>query len=80
MNAKQRLALAEQLRAAIEASELSRYEIAKRTGLSQAALSRFMAGASLYVETLEKIAGALGIEVTLSKPKAAARKPRPSEK
>ena len=36
--------LSEQLRIAIKNSGISRYEISKRTGVSQAALSKFMLG------------------------------------
>lgn len=68
MNAAQRLALADKIRAAIEKSELSRYAIAKRTGIDQAGLSRFMNGAySLRLDTFERLAAVLGIEVVLKK-------------
>jgi len=36
--------ISEQLRLAVERSPLSRYELAKRTGVEQASLSRFVHG------------------------------------
>ena len=67
MNAVQRLALADAIRAAIQKSNLSRYEIAKRAGINQAGLSRFMADstASLRLDTFERLAAVLGVEITL---------------
>ncbi len=58
--------LADRLRAAIEASPLSQYEISKRSGVSEGVLSRFMRGErGITLETLEKLAGPLGLELTL---------------
>ena len=52
------------LRQAIEASGLSRYQLWKQTGISQAHLSQFMAGKKgLSVEALEQLAGCLDLEV-----------------
>jgi transcriptional regulator with XRE-family HTH domain len=55
-----------ELRNAVRASELSRYEIARRSGVDEAALSRFVAGGSLRVESIEKLCPALGLYLSLS--------------
>lgn len=56
---------AEQLRAAIDGSGLSRYEICKRTGIHQSHLSRFMAGtAGLGSDKLQLLFSCLGLVVT----------------
>lgn len=58
------------LRKAIEASGLSRYAISKRSGVDQAALSRFMAGKmALTTDTLDRLAGVLGVELRRRKAK-----------
>ena len=54
----------EQIRTAIQESELTRYEIAKRTGVDQAALSRFMSGErGLSTSSLDKLMVVLELEV-----------------
>jgi ribosome-binding protein aMBF1 (putative translation factor) len=64
VTASQKHRIAEQIRAAIERSDLSRYEIAKRSGVDQAILSRFVAGnAGLNLDSIEKLAPVLGIRV-----------------
>ncbi len=53
------------IREAIEASELTRYRIAKETGIGESQLSLFMAGKKgLSVEALETLADCLGLEIT----------------
>ena len=45
---------------------MTRYEIAKRTGVSQSTLSRFVLGqASLTLERLDTLAALLGLEQTV---------------
>lgn len=61
--------LLDELKAAIEASDQSRYRIAKETGIAEAALSRLMSGErGLSVESVEILADYLGLEITI-KPK-----------
>ncbi len=63
---------ADTLRAAIEQSGKSRYEIAKATdgAVDQAQLSRFMAGGrTLTLDTAEKIGRVIGVELVALKPK-----------
>ena len=58
------------LREAIERSGLTRYEISKRSGVDQAALSRFVAGGSLKLESVDKLIDCLGMHIKpASKPK-----------
>jgi len=56
---------------AIEESGITRYELAKRTGVSESALSRLVRGErSISVETLERLAEELGLELRISKKKS----------
>jgi len=57
--------VAETIRRAIAASGESRYAICQRAGIEQAAMSRFMRGGGLRIETLELIAEALGLEIVV---------------
>ena len=64
----------DQIKAAILASEQTRYRIAKVTGVSQAQLSRLMSGESgLSIEALEKLADHLKLEIII-RPKGRRRK------
>lgn len=62
--------IVDDLRRAIRQAErrgLTRYAIAKRTGLSQAMLSRFMAGENApKLDTAERIAKAIGRRLVLT--------------
>lgn len=52
------------IRLAIDQSGMTRYEISKRTGVEQSALSRFMSGErGLSTSTLDKVAELLNLEV-----------------
>jgi transcriptional regulator with XRE-family HTH domain len=62
--------LTDALRRAILTSKLSRYEIAKRSGVTEASLSRFAAGGSLRLETVDRLLDVLGLEI---KPKTKAK-------
>ena len=54
--------LSEQLRAIIEKSELSRYEISKRSGVDASQLHRFVKGTGrLTTDSLDKIGRVLGL-------------------
>lgn len=68
--ATKRKTLTEQVRAAIDASELSRYEICKRLPLAQATMSRFMhRQGGLSMKTLDRLAELLGLRIVVEKPK-----------
>ena len=69
--------IAEVLRAAIQESGQSADEIAKATGVSQPTITRFMQGRDMRLSRAAKIAGHLGLELTLSTGKASrASKPK----
>ena len=54
----------EQLRGAIRTSELSRYEISKRTGLDQGSLANFLKGyRGLSMRSLDLLMDVLELEV-----------------
>lgn len=60
--------LSHQLRQAIKESGISRYEIAKATGVSQSTLSKFVLGRrGISVEAMDAVGLFLGLE--LSQPK-----------
>jgi hypothetical protein len=62
----------DQIRAAVDASELSRYRICKEIGISESTMSRFMAGkGGLSMGSLDPLASLLGLEI--------ATKPNPNE-
>ena len=62
---KQPATLSEQLRQLIEAGELSRYEIAKRSGVDASQLHRFVRGTGrLTTDTLDKIGRVLKLRFT----------------
>ena len=64
--------LADALRAAIDDSEFSRYQLAQMSGVTQGVLSRFMAGTrDLKLETASRLAVALGMHLL---PKAPAKR------
>ena len=68
MTAAERRRLLDELRSAIQTSNLSTYEIAKRSGVDKAALSRFLtAGKTLTVESIEKLAPVLGLQIVVKK-------------
>lgn len=56
----------ESLRESLKRSELSRYEVAKRSGIDQGALSRFIHGGTLRIESVEKLCPVLGLRLTLT--------------
>jgi transcriptional regulator with XRE-family HTH domain len=55
--------LSAMLRRAIQECGLTRYEISCRTGVDQAALSRFLGGGDLMLATADKLLDVLDIEV-----------------
>jgi len=65
MKAKQKHnAVSEQLRAAVEAGPLTRYEISKRTGLDEGLLSKFVHGhTGLSFRSIDLLCQCLGLEL-----------------
>jgi len=59
------------MRDAIRNSEQSRYRISRETGIAESVLSRFMSGETgLSVETIERLANYLGLEVVVRSKRA----------
>jgi transcriptional regulator with XRE-family HTH domain len=60
-----RIKLTDQIRRAVDASDATRYAIAKTIGLDHSLFARFMAGKSgLSVQNLDALADVLGLNVT----------------
>ena len=69
--------ISEQLKDAILNADISRYRIAKETGLTEAGLSRFVNGvAGLSLESIDKVGECLGLEITTRKRKSSKQKGR----
>jgi len=65
----------DELQRRIQASGKSRYALSKETGIEESALSRFMAGTrGLSIDSIEKLAKALGCEIIIRKRKKRGRK------
>ena len=65
----------DKIRNAIKASDKTRYQLWKETGIKQSQLSRLMSGQSgVSVENLERLADALRLEIILRPTKAKASK------
>jgi transcriptional regulator with XRE-family HTH domain len=61
---KKPMTVSDQLRHIIEAGELSRYEIAKRSGVDASQLHRFVRGTGrLTTDSLDKIGAVLGLRL-----------------
>ena len=50
-----------QLRDAVEASGMSRYRISVETGIAESVLSRFMSGAGLSLENVDRLCACVGV-------------------
>jgi len=62
--------LSEQLRIVIKNSGISRYEISKRTGVSQAALSKFILGhRGMSMKAMDAVGLLLGLSISTKKGK-----------
>ena len=60
----------DELQRRIQTSGKSRYALSKEAGIEEAALSRFMAGTrGLSIDSIEKLAKALGCEIIIRKRK-----------
>ena len=60
--------ISEQIRDAIRNAEVSRYRISKDTGITEAALSRFITGGSgLSLKTIDILGEYLGLDITTRK-------------
>jgi len=62
--------VSDQIRRLIDSSGLSRYEIAKRSGIDQSAISRFMTGErGLSTTALDTLGKLLDLEVVMHGPR-----------
>lgn len=62
--------MSDRVREAIKTSGLTRYQIAKQSGVTEGALSRFVAGErDMTLRTLERIAPLIGVRLTVSRPR-----------
>ena len=59
----------DQLRRAVEESDLTRYQIGKQTGIAQSILSRFVnQGAGLSMDSVDKLCECLGLRLVADAP------------
>jgi len=66
---KKRERFSDQLRRAVQQSDLTRYQISKQTGIDQSILSRFVnRGAGLSMESVDKLVDCLGLRLAKSAP------------
>ncbi len=64
MTAAEKRRIAEQIRTAIDESNLTPSEIARRSGIDKSIISRFMSGkGGLTLESIEKLAPVLGLRI-----------------
>lgn len=67
---KQASSISDQLRQAMQASKLSAYRLAADSGVNVAAVLRFMSGErSLRLESVDRLAAVLGLELAKALPK-----------
>jgi hypothetical protein len=67
--------LSDQIRGAVEKSELSRYAIGRLAKIDQATLSRFMAGSGgLSLDSLNRLGHVLGLSVVVKTPNRKGKK------
>jgi plasmid maintenance system antidote protein VapI len=66
--AKKKNLIGDQLREAILSADVTRYRISKDTGITEAALSRFITGGSgLSLKTIDILGEYLGLDITTRK-------------
>jgi hypothetical protein len=76
-----RIKLSDQIRRAVDASDATRYRIAKTIDLDHAVMSKFMAGKTgLSMKNLDALADALGLDVVARWPAKILPRERPGPK
>ena len=61
-----RTSLSDEIRAAVDASGLTRYRIAKDLGIAESTMSRFMGGkGGLSMDYLDRLGGLLDLHITV---------------
>ncbi len=69
MTKKQAKQFSDEIRAAVESCGMTRYRIAKETGIDAAVLCRFVQGqVGLSMDTLDKLAECIGLRIVADKP------------
>ncbi|MDP6151785.1 MAG: helix-turn-helix transcriptional regulator [Phycisphaeraceae bacterium] len=64
------MTMSDQVRQAIKQCGQTRYAISKQTGITEGALSRFMAGErDMTLRTLERIAPLIGVRLMVDRPR-----------
>jgi hypothetical protein len=63
----------DQIRLAVDASDMSRYRICMEIGIAQSTFSRFMSGGWLGVQNMDALAELLGLNVTTRRKPAKGR-------
>jgi transcriptional regulator with XRE-family HTH domain len=57
----------ETVQAELERRNWTRYRLAKESGVSESAVGRFLAGRGISIPNLERLLGALGLEIRRGK-------------
>lgn len=70
MAKKKQKTFTDQIRDALRQCGISRYRISREAEVSEGQMCRFLAGAGLSMESLDKLAEYLGLEVTITKREA----------
>ncbi|MFH1919890.1 MAG: hypothetical protein ABIP48_08405 [Planctomycetota bacterium] len=65
--ARKRNKVSETLRAAVNAADRTRYRICRDAEIDQAAMSRFMRGAGLSLDAVDRLAACLGLELVVKR-------------
>ncbi len=64
MNKKRQMTVSDRLKDAIRGCGKSAAKLAEETGVPQPTITRFLAGADLRISNADKLAAALGLELT----------------
>lgn len=59
--------MSDEIRHAINAAGMSRYQISQQTGINESVLSRFMSGHSMTTHNLDRLADVLGLRMTVKR-------------
>ncbi len=70
------LRLTDQIRLAVDSSEMSRYRICKHLGIAESTMSRFMAGGWLGKENIDALGELLGLSIQVNKSASPQKKAR----
>jgi len=57
--------LSDQIRDAVDASEMSRYRMCKELGVAESTMSRFMSGGGMELANVDALAELLGLSINI---------------